>query len=389
MEKYRRIGIIIGVILVQSCVGTIYTWSLFNYPLMDEFGWSENEVVLTFSIATFIFAFSTILAGRLLDKFGPRIVISLGGLFYGGGLMLVSQASSLVELYLFYGVIAGMGVGFVYVCPISISMKWFPNHKGIVTGIAVGAFGSGSLVFKFIIQAIINHHTISQTFLILGITYGILILLGGQLLSNPKVKEVVSSPQELQYGTRQMVKQSQFYFYWILFYLGCIGGLLVIGLALDLGVRIGGLSISMASQSVALIAVFNAGGRILWGYLSDKLQKSHVLMLMFLITGVSLIGLGFLAITSWLFFIFIAAIALCFGGFLSVFPIITEERFGKTYFGSNYGIMYQAYGLAALTGPVLLRMTNQLNNLFVILTLLSGLGILLNYIFHFKDRLSI
>jgi MFS transporter, OFA family, oxalate/formate antiporter len=382
MKQHRRKGIIIGIILVQICIGTIYTWSLFNYPLMEQFGWSENEVVMTFSIATFIFAFSTLLAGKLLDHYGPRLVISMGGLLYGGGLLLASQANTLLELYLFYGVIAGAGVGFVYVCPISVGIKWFPTRKGMITGIAVGAFGSGSLVFKWIIQALLNHNTIGQTFLFLGIIYGILILIGGQILSNPRDEANHHDIEMESMTSSQMLKQPRFYLYWILFYLGCIGGLLVIGLALDLGVKLGGLSKVMASQAVALIAVFNASGRLFWGYLTDKMKNTQVLMLLFFITASSMIGLGFMTSNGLFFFTFIALIALCFGGFLAVFPIITENSFGKKNFGANYGIMYQAYGLAALTGPILLRMTTQFTILFGILTLFSVIGLVLNGLFY-------
>jgi len=217
--------IVLGAVIVQISIGTIYSWSLFNYPLMDQFNWSEKQVVFTFSITTFVFAFSTLLSGKLLDRFGPRIVATLGGIFYGGGLILASTSNSIIELYLYYGVLAGLGVGFVYVCPISTSVKWFPNKKGLITGIAVGAFGLGSFVFKFIIQAILEKHDIMDTFLILGIIYLVLIVAGAQLLINPKTNHVLTSTPIEEHTVKHMMSRSYFYYFWILFYIGCIGGL--------------------------------------------------------------------------------------------------------------------------------------------------------------------
>lgn len=125
----NRWFVVLGAILVQLAIGAIYSWSLFNQPLMDKFGWQKNEVVLTFSIAVFVFAFSTIFSGRLQDKIGPKIVATVGGLLYGGGLILASTATSIMQLYIYYGIIVGAGVGFAYVCPLSTCVKWFPEKK--------------------------------------------------------------------------------------------------------------------------------------------------------------------------------------------------------------------------------------------------------------------
>lgn len=371
--------IVLGAVIVQICIGTIYSWSMFNYPLMDSFGWSENEVVLTFSIATFIFAFSTMLSGRLLDLLGPRIIATIGGVLYGGGLLLASTANSLIELYIYYGILSGMGVGFVYVCPLATCVKWYPNKKGLITGIAVGAFGLGSLVFKFIIQAILNTTSITNTFMYLGLIYLILIILGAQLLRNPKEQSIKNksnyNPND-DFTIKQMVKKPYFYLSWFLFYIGCMGGLLVIGLALDLGVKLIGLTIESAANTVVLIALFNALGRITWGSLSDKIGRIQVLVLMFIITGTAMLSLSIASLSFITFFTILASIAFCFGGFLAVFPTITEEFFGKKNFGSNYGIMYQAYGFAALSGPVILTLLPTFQHTFTFLSIIAFMGML-------------
>jgi OFA family oxalate/formate antiporter-like MFS transporter len=147
-KSFKSYGVLMGAVLIQLCIGGIYTWSLFNQPLADAFGWNKSDVFLTYSIAIFVFAFATLFAGRLQDRFGPRLVATIGISLYSGGLMLTSLASELWQLYITYGIIAGAGVGFVYVCPLSTLVKWFPKRKGMITGVAVGAFGLGSLVFK-------------------------------------------------------------------------------------------------------------------------------------------------------------------------------------------------------------------------------------------------
>lgn len=151
-KSVNRWSVVFGAVLLQVCLGAIYSWSLFNQPLMDKYGWTNEQVVMTYSIAIFVFAFSTIFSGRLQDKIGPRKVATIGGILYGGGLILASFSKSLPGLYFFYGVLGGAGVGFAYVCPLSTCLKWFPEKKGFITGIAVGAFGGGSLVFKSLIQ---------------------------------------------------------------------------------------------------------------------------------------------------------------------------------------------------------------------------------------------
>jgi MFS transporter, OFA family, oxalate/formate antiporter len=135
-KPINRTWIVVGAVLIQLCIGGIYTWSLFNQPLSDAFVWNKSDVFLTYSIAIFVFAFATMFAGRLQDRVGPRLVATLGILMYGGGLILTSMISELWQLYLTYGILAGAGVGFVYVCPLSTLVKWFPERKGLITGIA-------------------------------------------------------------------------------------------------------------------------------------------------------------------------------------------------------------------------------------------------------------
>lgn len=368
-KSVNRWSVVFGAVLLQVCLGAIYSWSLFNQPLMDKHGWTNEQVVMTYSIAIFVFAFSTMFSGRLQDRIGPRKVATIGGILYGGGLILASFASSLPMLYFFYGVLGGAGVGFAYVCPLSTCVKWFPEKKGFITGIAVGAFGGGSLVFKSLIQYFLENAGVSQTFLYLGIIYLVMVVTGAQFLKLPNQVEShmaskTSSGLDLTVG--QMIRQKSFYFIWIMFMLGCMPGLLVIGLAKDIGIEVVGLDPLVAANAVALIALFNAGGRLAWGTISDKIGRIEVVLIMFVLTAVSLVVLAVVPLNLVIFFLCLAGIACSFGGFLALFPTITGEHFGMKNIGANYGLVYQAYGVAAIIGPILKKNSSGFTQTFII-----------------------
>ncbi|MBI9012554.1 MAG: OFA family MFS transporter [Clostridiales bacterium] len=374
--------VVFGAVLLQVCLGAIYSWSLFNQPLIDKFGWTKDQVVLTYSIAIFVFAFSTIFSGRLQDKIGPRKVATIGGILYGSGMILASFATNLPMLYFSYGVLAGAGVGFAYVCPLSTCVKWFPEKKGFITGIAVGAFGAGSLIFKSIIEFFISNSGVSATFMYLGIIYMALVVIGAQFLVLPekKNKAAKSSEESHSFTVSGMMKTKSFYIVWIMYMFGCMPGLLVIGLAKDIGIELANLSPVTAANAVGLIALFNAGGRLAWGTISDKLGRIRVVTMMFALTAVSLIAMSTLTLNFTLFFICLAGIAFSYGGFLAVFPTITGEFFGSKNLGANYGVIYQAYGIAALIGPIIKGNASSFNQTFLIAAGFAIVGMVLTFI---------
>lgn len=384
-KTINRWHVVLGAVLLQMCIGAIYTWSLFNQPLMDKFGWEKSDVVLTYSIAVFVFAFSTIFSGRLQDKIGPKKVATIGIILYGGGLMLASTATSLMQLYIYYGVIAGAGVGFAYVCPLSTCIKWFPEKKGFITGIAVGSFGLGSLVFKSVIQYFIANSGVSQTFLYLGGIYLVLGLIGSQFLVLPPVGDESTTKntvkiKETNFTVGEMIKTKSFYLIIIMYLFASMSGLLVIGLAKDIGMQLAGLEASVAANAVAMIALFNAGGRLIWGTLSDKLGRIRVVTIMFVITAISMITMSIITLNYITFFVSLAGIAFCFGGFLAVFPTITGEYYGIKNLGANYGLVYQAYGVAALVGPIIVANAGGLKPTFLIAAILALVGAGLTFV---------
>lgn len=329
-KETNRWIIVLGGVLIQICIGAIYTWSLFNRPLAENFGWSESEVVFTFAITIFVFALSTLISGPLQDKKGPRYVARIGGLLFGSGLVLSSMATSLTQLYIFYGILVGSGVGFVYVCPLSTCLKWFPDRKGLITGISLGAFGLGGLIVKPFITASIERFGVTQTFLYQGIVFFILIQLGAQLLRVPPEgyfanfsngKKVLG----VEHTVLEMLKTKSFYLLWIIFILGTTSGLLVIGLATDIGIKLANLDPATAATAVSIVALFNAGGRLALGWLSDKIGRIPVVMIAFAMTATSMFFMSFISLNLVTFMISVAFITFSFGGLMAIYPTITGE----------------------------------------------------------------
>lgn len=357
--------VVLGAIIIQINLGAVYAWSLFNQPLMNKFGWAREDVVITFSITIATFALTTIFAGRLQDQIGPRWVATAGGLLLGIGLILSSYATSLFQLYFFYGVIGGIGIGMTYVCPLSACVKWFPDKRGFISGVAVAGFGLGGLIYKPIIGQLIDSFGVSESFLFLGIIYLSLVVAGAQLLKNPPAVEhaspvtknkLNSSINTVQFSPRQMFRTYQFYLLWFMFLFGSVSGLMVISFAVDIGVDLVKLDVEKAGNAVMVIALFNAAGRIILGKISDYLGRKNTLIMIYGITAVIMFYMSVGMINYPMFLLSVSLIGFCFGGFLALFPSVTADYYGVRNIGSNYGFMYQAYGISAFAGPIIVKL---------------------------------
>lgn len=380
--------VLIGALLAQVTIAGLYAWSIFGTALQNERGWSSDATFFPYALAQFIFAFSTLLSGRIVDKKGPRVALIIGGFLYGGGLILSSFATSAAMLYITYGVIAGAGVGFVYVCPLSTLIKWFPKYKGTITGLSVGVFGGGSIIFKEVISGFLETSDVSGAFLKLGIISMGLILIGAIFTNNPEGFEKKSLEKgENDYTTSEMIKTSKFKITWIMYWLAVIPGLLVLGAAKDIGIQVAGLEASIAAGVISILAISNASSRLISGSLSDKFGILNVLKFVFVITIISLLGLSFLTGNTIIFYLSVIGIAIGYGGFLSLFPTFTNQEFGSFRYGSNYGVVYQAYGLAALTGIFIKRLAGTYSTTFIISAIAACIG--LGLTFTIKERVKV
>ncbi|MCP4966423.1 MAG: OFA family MFS transporter [bacterium] len=383
--KQNKYVVLVGALLAQVTIAGLYAWSIFGTALEDEKGWSSDEVLLAYSIAQFVFAFSTIFSGKLVDTMGPRLTITIGGLLYGGGLILSSYATTPLMLYLTFGVIVGAGVGFVYVCPIATLVKWFPNRKGTITGLAVAVFGGGSIIFKDVIGWLIDGSDVSTAFLQLGLVTGVIIIFGAQLTSNPPgYSKATATKGANDFTTHEMVRTRTFRLTWVMYWLAVIPGLLVLGAAKNIGLEVAGLGDEAAATIISILAISNASSRLISGSLSDKLGTLNVLKSVFVVTILALLSLSFLADNQSMFYLGVVGVAVGYGGFLALFPTFTNQQWGTYRYGSNYGIVYQAYGLAALSGIFIKATVGSYTNTFIVSAIAATIG--LGIAFMIKER---
>ena len=384
-EIKNRYVVLIGALLAQVTIAGLYAWSIFGTALQQDKGFSDHEILMPYALAQFIFALSTLISGRLVDKKGPRPAILIGGFLYGSGLILSSMVSTPNLLYITYGILVGAGVGFVYVCPLSTLIKWFPKKKGMITGLSVGVFGGGSIIFQRVISAFLENSSVTQSFLKLGILSMALIMIGGLLTNNPSTYgKAIVQKTSLDYTTKEMIATGKFKLTWIMYWLAVIPGLLVLGAAKNIGLEVANLDAAAATGIISILALSNASSRLISGSLSDKFGTLNVLKGIFIITIVSLLSLSFLGDVTGFFYLGVIGVAVGYGGFLSLFPTFTNQEFGSFRYGSNYGVIYQAYGLAALSGIFLKAVVGSFNNTFLFSALAATVGLIISFII--KER---
>lgn len=372
--------IVLGTVIAQLGLGTIYTWSLFNQPLANKFGFELNKVAITFSITSFALATSTLAAGKVQDKLGIRKLTSIASIVLGLGLILTSITSSLPMLYITAGVIVGAADGIAYITTLSNCIKWFPDKKGLISGISVGAYGTGSLVFKYINGSLINNVGVSKTFVYWGLIAMILILIGAQFLKDaPLVSNYSNDKDENEYSVKEMLKTKKAYALFLILFTACMSGLYLIGIVKDIGVQLVGLTPEVAANAVAMVAIFNTAGRIILGALSDKMGRLKVVILSLSITTISVFVLSFVHLNFAIFFACVSSIAFCFGGNITVFPAIVGDFFGAKNQTKNYGIIYQGFGLGAISGSLISSVTGGFKLTFVVIGALCLLSIVLAY----------
>lgn len=378
--------VVLGAMLIQLSLGSLYSWSVFVKPLMTAFPGSTNaQVSLPFTIALAVFSVSMVFAGLWQDRSGPRTVATAGGVVLGLGNILASQATQLGLIYITYGVLGGIGIGLAYVCPIAACIKWFPDKRGLVSGLAVAGFGAGSFFYAQLANYLIGlgspQSSWRQAFIVLGAIYLISILIGAQLLRNPPsgwLPRGWSQPQSSPgatatgYAWREMVKTGTFYKLWAMFAFAASSGLMVIGHLSPFGQE-SGLTAAEAAAVVGILSLFNGAGRIIWGFVSDKVGRQRTMLVMFVLNAAIMFLLRDMGRTIFLLAIAAAVVGFCFGGTLAIFPSATADSFGTKYLGVNYGLMFTAYGVAGIIGPMIGALVHDVSGAYVYAFLVAAI----------------
>ncbi|MEI7183446.1 OFA family MFS transporter [Pectobacterium carotovorum] len=372
--------IVLGTIITQMGLGTIYTWSLFNQPLVDKFGWTLSSVATTFSITSFCLAFATLFAGKFQERIGLRRLTMIAGIALGAGLMASAASPSLTLIYLLMGVVVGFADGTAYITTLSNSIKWFPNRKGLIAGISVGAFGTGSLLFKYVNSFLIAEVGVSEAFFYWGIIVMAMILVGSSLLKEPAavpVQQAAVQGQTRDFSLAEMLATKESYLLFIIFFTACMSGLYLIGIVKDIGVQMAGMDMAMAANAVSAIAIFNTVGRIVLGALSDNVGRMRVISFTLFVTILAVSVMTFLPLNPLLFFTCVSAIAFCFGGNITVFPAIVGDFFGLKNHSKNYGVIYQGFGIGALSGSFIAAQLGGFQATFMAIIIMSVISLLI------------
>lgn len=381
MEKKsnNRLLILLGTIMTQFALGSVYTWSLFNQPLSDKFGWQISQVAITFSIFSLALAVGTLFSSKLQEKFGIKKVILVVGIVLGSGLILTSKVNSLIMLYLTIGLVVGISNGIAYMMTLSNCLKWFPERKGLISGLCVGAFGTSSIVFKYINGALISSKGVSETFLYWGIMVLALIIIGSQFLKDASVKEVVvdNTKSSNDFTFDEFLRTKQAYLLFIVFFTACMSGLYLIGIVKDIGVELAHLTPEVAANAVAMVALFNTSGRLILGPLSDKVGRIKIVICTLSVTLVAVLVLSFATLNYSLYFVSVAAVGFCFGGNITMFPVIVSDFFGLKNHSKNYGVIYQGFGLGAISGSIIAQLTGGFEATFLVIAVLCIVSIVI------------
>ena len=347
--------------LLQMALGSVYAWSVFRTPLATQFGWSISQITLTFTITILALSCAAFAGGLWLNRSGPRVVAVTGGALYGLGVLLASFTERIEWLYATYGLLGGIGLGLGYIVPVTVLVKWFPDRRGLITGIAVGGFGAGALVTAPVATALIERVGVLSTFAWLGLAYFVAAPLAGWFMRNPPESGILDAPMVhsplrqgyADYTLGQAVRTRQWWILWLILFLNVTAGISLISQQAPLYQELAGVSAAVAAGMVGLASIGNALGRVFWAWSSDYLTRRATFVLLFLIQVALfwvLPGLGSAAMLTLAAF----AILSCFGGGFGTMPAAVTDYFGPRNVGPIYGLMLSAWGLASLFGPMLL-----------------------------------
>jgi OFA family oxalate/formate antiporter-like MFS transporter len=353
---------VVGGLLMNLALGSLYAWSIFVAPLEKEFGWTRANTSLVYTWAIVVFALSFVLAGRLQDKYGPFRVSIVGCILITAGFMLSARTTSLTYLILTFGILGGLGNGFGYATPIPVMAKWFPDKRGLAVGLAVGGYGAGSAIFGPLANLwLIPTYGWRTTFTVLGMAFFVMTLAGAFLLKNPPAgwRPAGWSPApasraaatSYEFAPGEMWRTPTAYYMWIAYALGASAGQMVISQLVPFARSMAIPSATLQTMTLIVAATGNASGRILSGWMSDAIGRLNVLRLMI---GLSAIGMPLLYLSGAnpaMLYVMVFVVYWCYGTQLSVNGSATADFWGTKNAGINYGLLFTAWGVAGIIGP--------------------------------------
>lgn len=369
IKEKNRWFIVLAAMGIHICIGSVYAWSVYVNPIKESMGWTLTDVTITFSVAIFFLGLSAALLGKFVETRGPRLAASLAAVLFGLGTIGSGFAIAMESkylLYLTYGVLGGAGLGIGYISPVSTLVKWFPDRRGMATGLAIMGFGFASAISGPAIKILIDDVGIAYTFYILGSIYFTVMFLSAQYLDVPpqgyapknfqqeKVQEDLAS-----LSREEAVKTGRFYGLWIMLFINVTCGIAIISVASPLLQEVVGISALAAASAVGLMGIFNGAGRIVWASLSDYLTRPVVFVLFF-ITQIIAFYLLTTVTSVLLYSILVYYIMMCYGGAFASIPAYIGDIFGTKQLGAIHGYILTAWALAGLVGPLIISYVKDL-----------------------------
>lgn len=390
-KKLNRWLVVVGAVVIQFCLGAIYAWSVFTKKVTQPlgqggaYGFSAQQAAWIFSAGLLTFAVVMVWAGRMQAKVGPRPIALAGGIVLGLGYILGGfWGHTFLPQLLCIGVVGGAGIGLAYVVPIAVGVKWFPDKKGLITGLAVAGFGFGATLwvklagswFGGLLNTIslFEHSGVQSVFMVYGVVFLVLVLLGSTVMVNPPagyrpegwVPPVAGDKSKatglVDFSSAEMARTPQFYMLWLMFFFSAMAGLMVISCIKLFGIdaQVAGpakvdakLAEQTAETAMALLAIANGLGRIIWGVVSDKIGRRTALLALCLLQGAVMLAFFELGQTGTGLIVGACIIGFNFGGNFALFPSATADFFGNKNVGLNYGWIFLSYGIAGVAGPQL------------------------------------
>lgn len=395
----KRWGILAAVCLINLCLGSIYAWSVFSSSMTEYFNNTlhlnigPGDMAIVYTIANSVGPITMISGGWFNDRLGPKKVIALGGIMFGGGMIISGFATSISFLIISYGLIAGLGLGMAYGATISTGVKYFPDKRGLIGGITTAVYGMSSVILPPVVTIIVNKFDAPFAFKIVGAAFLVIIVVctffleqcpDGYLPEGYTPPAAVSGGKNMNW--KEMMKTPVFYVMMLLLTCGAFSGMMVISQASAVAQGMVGMTAIAASTAVSVLALFNATGRILAGYISDKIGRINTLMAACALSVIGLLCLYLSGLnTVAIFYVGLSIVGISFGSFMGVFPGFTADQFGAKHNSVNYGIMFIGFAIAGYFGPQIMRnifaQTGAYQNAFLIACGLSIAGILLTFVY--------
>lgn len=355
--------IAIAAIIMQTMLGTAYAWSVFKNPLQQTNNWTSAQLSLAFTLMIFFLGLAAAFGGKFVDKQGVRRISSLAAVLFGCGTLIAgyaTQTNNLPLLWLGYGVIAGIGNGLGYISPVAILVRWFPDRRGLITGLAVMGFGLGGAFIAIIAPALIGSYGIANTFYILGLVYLVAMLICAQAFKNPPTNwmadyQAQQKQQRVSMDLPQAARTPQFYILWVVFLVNITAGVALLSNLSPLSQQWFSLTAAQAGLLVFATSVFNGLGRVFWSTLSDRIGRKTTFMIiiysqipcLFLLPTITNVGI-FAVISCYL--------VSCMGGGFATMPAFVADTFGAKHLGNIYGKYLLAWSTAGAIGPLMMEM---------------------------------